>query len=118
MSAYTFYWLDGKKEVLSGSNAKDAFVKGGYGGGAIKALDFTCEGIDSEYYWNGEKWLKFLTFDAFLAYIHEHVGNYCNDGYWLHAYECLPSKKIEDIKKELPNLAINAIGTDYVYKNG
>jgi len=37
---YFLYWMDGDKEVISGTSIEDAFAKAGYGGGALTALDF------------------------------------------------------------------------------
>jgi len=40
MKKYTYYWLDGKREVLEGNDPSDAMNKAGYGAGALRALDF------------------------------------------------------------------------------
>ena len=37
---FTFFWLDGTREVLEGNSPADAANKAGYGAGAIHALDF------------------------------------------------------------------------------
>ena len=55
---YTFYWLDGTREVLEGSSPEDALNKAGYGFGAIKALDFYIFGSHSEYKWVDGKWKR------------------------------------------------------------
>jgi hypothetical protein len=53
---YSFFWLDGKSEVLKGVSVADAFCRGGYGGGAIKALDFTAHGdVTENYIWDETK---------------------------------------------------------------
>ena len=54
---YTFFWLDGKKEVLEGTTPADALTKAGYGNGAIKALDFFIEGKNNKYIWGDHKYL-------------------------------------------------------------
>jgi hypothetical protein len=41
---FTFFWLDGKAEVLKGETAADALNRGGYGRGALAALDFHGKG--------------------------------------------------------------------------
>lgn len=46
---FTFYWLDGKREVLEGKSPVDALNNAGYGQGVIAALDFYANGDDSEY---------------------------------------------------------------------
>lgn len=58
-----------------------------------------------------------MTFEEFLAYVRKHIGNYCTDEYWKWIYEHLEEKTEEFIKKEIPFLAVNAVGTDYASKN-
>lgn len=58
MTEFTFYWLDGEREVLSGNDVPDAFRRAGYGAGARFALDFTAVGDNREYIWTGGKWVK------------------------------------------------------------
>lgn len=48
-SKFTFFWRDGKREVLAGSDAADALSRAGYGGGALRALDFHAKGDNDEY---------------------------------------------------------------------
>lgn len=57
-----------------------------------------------------------MTFEEFLALVRERIGHYCNDGYWKWKYEILPDKSQAYVESQLPSLAINAIGTDYVTK--
>ena len=45
---FTFYWLDGHKDVSDGYNVADAFSKLGFGGGATATLDFYREGDDDD----------------------------------------------------------------------
>lgn len=52
---FTYYWLTGKREVLEGKDTADALNKAGYGGGALRALDFYQEGDVDDYAWNEEK---------------------------------------------------------------
>lgn len=49
----TLYWRTGDREVVEGSDIANAFMRAGYGGGAIRALDFHAEGDDENYAWNG-----------------------------------------------------------------
>jgi hypothetical protein len=58
MNTYTFYWLDGTKEILEGESVHQAFIYAGYGAGAIAALDFTCNGENNNYEWINGKWVK------------------------------------------------------------
>lgn len=55
---FTFFWKDGKRDVLKGINAALALKSAGYSGGAIAALDFYSEGDDDGYRWDGQKWIK------------------------------------------------------------
>lgn len=49
---FTLYWRTGKRDVFAGRNISDAFRRAGYGGGAIRALDFYADGDDDKYAWN------------------------------------------------------------------
>jgi len=40
MKKFKLYWLDGKEEVVEGTSIADAFMRAGYGNGAIRALDY------------------------------------------------------------------------------
>ena len=40
MKTFILHWLGGKKEEVKGLDIADAFRKAGYGGGAIRALDW------------------------------------------------------------------------------
>lgn len=57
---YTFFWLDGKRDVLEGNSVADALNKAGYGNGALAALDFHAKGDCDEYKWNSsnKQWDK------------------------------------------------------------
>ena len=39
MHTFKFYWLNGKVETGTGTSMSDAFMRLGYGGGAMAALD-------------------------------------------------------------------------------
>ena len=53
---FTLYWRTGKREVVSGRDPAEAMTLAGYGGGAIRALDFYAEGDNHEYSWDsGER---------------------------------------------------------------
>ena len=52
VKTWTFYWLDGKREVLDGPTAVDALNRAGYGRGALAALDFHAEGDRNHYEWD------------------------------------------------------------------
>lgn len=50
---FTLYWLDGKKNTVTGFSIADAMNKAGYGAGAVRALDFYDEGNSlGSYGWN------------------------------------------------------------------
>ena len=59
-----------------------------------------------------------MTFEEFLKYVREVIGNYCSDAYWQRAYTLLPDKTVEGIKKETSTLAVNVITTDYTSRHG
>lgn len=40
MKRYIIYWLDGKIEEVRGQTFEEAFMKAGYGAGAIAAIDY------------------------------------------------------------------------------
>ena len=40
MRTFILYWLDGKEEKVRGNDIADAFMRAGYGGGALAALDY------------------------------------------------------------------------------
>lgn len=64
MNQFTFYWLTGKREVLEGDKPHEALNNAGYGGGAVRALDFYAKGDDNDYVWDGEKRSWELTDEA------------------------------------------------------
>ena len=37
---FRLHWLDEKIEDIEGVDIKDAFMRAGYGGGALRALDY------------------------------------------------------------------------------
>lgn len=40
MKEFVLYWLDGTSEKVHGRTIAEAFALAGYGGGAIRALDY------------------------------------------------------------------------------
>lgn len=61
---WTFFWLTGDRQVLTGDKPNEALMLAGYGGGAVRALDFYAKGDNNEYEWNEteRKWrMKELT---------------------------------------------------------
>lgn len=48
MYKYTFHWDGGKTEIGYGNSAAEAFMKLGYGGGALRALDWYDEELVEE----------------------------------------------------------------------
>lgn len=51
---YTLFWRTGDREIIRGSDASDAIKRAGYGGGALRALDFYAAGDCTDYIWNTE----------------------------------------------------------------
>jgi hypothetical protein len=58
INTYTFYWLDGTREVLKGESVAQAFTHAGYGAGARSALDFVSNGENNDYQWIDGKWKR------------------------------------------------------------
>jgi hypothetical protein len=54
MKQFTLYWRTGDREIVRGHGIADAFSNAGYGGGAIRALDFHTVGDNRDYAWNAE----------------------------------------------------------------
>ena len=40
MKEFRLHWFDGSTEIIKGNSIADAFMKAGYSGGAIAALDW------------------------------------------------------------------------------
>ena len=40
MKQFKLHWLDGKIEIVHGTNIADAMTKAGYDNGAVRALDY------------------------------------------------------------------------------
>lgn len=55
MNTCIIYWLDGKKTEIKGKDEIDAFSRAGYGGGAIRAIDFISKESSREYVWDDEE---------------------------------------------------------------
>ena len=51
---FTLYWRTGDREVVTGETVEKAMMLAGYGGGAIRALDFYAKGDDREWKWAPE----------------------------------------------------------------
>lgn len=49
---FTLYWRTGDRELVQGRSPAEAMTLAGYGGGAIRALDFYANGDDRDYTWN------------------------------------------------------------------
>jgi hypothetical protein len=39
MKSYKLTWNDGHTEIIKGASIDDAFMRAGYGGGALRSLD-------------------------------------------------------------------------------
>jgi len=51
MKTFILFWLTGDKEIVQGMDIADAVRRSGYGGGAMRALDFWSEGNDDKENW-------------------------------------------------------------------
>lgn len=56
MKQFTFFWRTGRREVLMGIDPANAANNAGYGGGAMRALDFWSEGDNQNYEWRDGDW--------------------------------------------------------------
>lgn len=58
-TTFTLYWRTGQREVVTGQTMADAFMRAGYGGGAIRALDFYQHGDVDTHTWDAgdRRWL-------------------------------------------------------------
>lgn len=55
MKEFTLFWLTGESEIVKGNDVANAMTLAGFGGGAVRALDFYANGDKrNEYVWNGE----------------------------------------------------------------
>jgi hypothetical protein len=54
-----------------------------------------------------------MTFIEFLAKVRNSIGGYCPDQYWKWKFSTLADKSEEGVKKEMPFLAVGAVGDDY-----
>jgi len=52
LDEFTYFWLNGKREVFKGTDPVDALNKAGYGGGAVPALDFYDYGDNHDWEWD------------------------------------------------------------------
>lgn len=50
MKKFKLFWLGGQEEIVEGNDIADAFRHAGYGGGAIRALDYYKEMIEEKPY--------------------------------------------------------------------
>ena len=55
MKKFTLFWLDGKREVITGESIGDAARKAGIQKGALQSLDFYSDGDDDSWEWNSER---------------------------------------------------------------
>jgi hypothetical protein len=54
MENFTLYWFDGKREIVTGTDAANAMNNAGYGNGALRALDFWAYGECTDYVWDNK----------------------------------------------------------------
>jgi len=52
---FTLYWLDGSKNVVTGSDPAAAMNAAGFGAGSLRALDFYATGDNSDYQFNKDE---------------------------------------------------------------
>lgn len=54
MNKYTFYWKNGRREVLEGNDVIDALMKAGYSAIDLKRLSFYTPGENEDFSWTAE----------------------------------------------------------------
>lgn len=55
---FTLYWIGGRREVIKGETIEAAFTAKGYGGGAIRAIDwYSDRADDTHYYTKKDGWV-------------------------------------------------------------
>jgi hypothetical protein len=55
MHKFTLFWLDGKREVVTGETIADAARRAGIQRGALQVIDFYENGEDDSWEWNSER---------------------------------------------------------------
>jgi hypothetical protein len=58
LHTYTFFWLDGQREVLLGFTPQHAVKNAGYGGDALSVLGFWANGDNRDWDWTGSQWVR------------------------------------------------------------
>lgn len=58
---FTLYWIDGKRQIISGPTIEQAFSAAGYGAGAVKVVDWYDNGVSETHYYdkNKKEWVKY-----------------------------------------------------------
>ena len=52
MATYTVYWRTGQRELIRGRSKAEAMTLAGYGGGAVRAIDFIADGECNDWTWD------------------------------------------------------------------
>lgn len=57
---FTLFWRTGQREIVRGRTIAEAMTLAGYGGGAVRALDFYAKGESDAYRWDekAREWLR------------------------------------------------------------
>jgi hypothetical protein len=102
---YNLYWLHGKVDRVEGDTIEQAFANAGFGGGAIRALDYYEE-------------VSELPFEEKLIcdeYGHEIINPYFIDQIKNHDYSQIGNKVIVDHVGRLFTLVVSKIDNYRVY---
>lgn len=61
---FTLYWLDGRRTVIKGDTIEQAFAAAGFGGGAIRAVDWFDNGVSETHRYDKatKQWVEFKPF--------------------------------------------------------
>jgi hypothetical protein len=73
LNFFRIHWKDGKIEDLYGNNIQEAFIKGGYGNGAVRAMDYYEELIPMDqaiklFTLYSEKFIAIYDYEKFVPY--------------------------------------------------
>lgn len=58
MNKFTFYWVNGCREVFQGTDVSDAFKYSGYSPKEAKRVAMAVKGDDHSYIWHNKSWIK------------------------------------------------------------
>jgi hypothetical protein len=63
MKAFTFYWKNGKREVLKGADVVEALMNAGYTAASLNRLAFYTPEENHDFFWDesSNSWIQYST---------------------------------------------------------